>query len=776
MYVEVDGTGVPMGSDELLRRKESNRILVTSDQHAGADQTPFQGLQLKNSIFIAPAASARYGRIVTTANPRFLFCHENRREGENHICQSVIRPEPTLTTQDLQRSHPTNEIAHASRNISPGSELTIPDYELLKRIGAGAYGEVWLARSILNELRAVKVIHRNRFSQQRPFEREFDGIRHFEPFSRSHPSQLSILHVGKNEGAGYFYYVMELADEASSSVAAEVTRLTSSAPEIGQSLVTLAATKEYIPRTLRHDLERSGRLPVVDCIKIALSLTTALAHLHKHGLVHRDIKPSNVIFVNEVPKLGDIGLVTEAGDTQSIVGTEGYIPPEGPGTAQADIFSLGKVLYEICTGMDRRRFPELPEALRSWPDRNAIVEFNEILLKACAKDPDRRYQSAVEMRADLDLLRQSESVKRKYAWKLRLSFAKRFTVAISALTVALTIHWFVVWKPRAATKITWSKSEEANEAYQKGLREFHQNTADMLAQATANFERAVALDPTFARAKASLALAYISMGYRNPQMLARAWPIAEEAVRLDPTLDDAHRAVGVISSLLLRDWTRAEEEYTKAIKLNPRSAENFAEYAYFLSNRGRTEEAVQRINTALRLDSRSYSLVQGAAFVFQAARQPDEVIKRIDEVIARESLTSRQATLMTMFLVPAYVAKGDYPMAIQLEEKSERLKGKKPDLVNVKYDMLRKAYRENKGPGYWRQQLKFELLENGDKRPVRLAAIHARLGEREAAIDYLRQALLQTPTELVFEMNRDPSFDSLRQDSRFMEIVRELGK
>ena len=54
-------------------------------------------------------------------------------------------------------------------------------------------------------------------------------------------------------------------------------------------------------------------------MQIGLSLATALAHLHEQGLVHRDIKPSNIIFVKGVAKLGDIGLVTEAGDTQSIV-------------------------------------------------------------------------------------------------------------------------------------------------------------------------------------------------------------------------------------------------------------------------------------------------------------------------------------------------------------------------------------------------------------------------------------------------------------------------
>src|SRR5947208_3785209 len=142
---------------------------------------------------------------------------------------------------------------------------------------------------------------------------------------------------------------------------------------------------------------------------------SALAHLHKQGLVHRDIKPSNIIFVNGAPKLADIGLVTDADTTLSYVGTEGFIPPEGPGAAQADIFSLGKVLYEISTGQDRRQFPDLPPNLKEWPDQAALLELNEVLLKGCARDARCRYQSADATQVEIELLQGGQSVKRKRA-------------------------------------------------------------------------------------------------------------------------------------------------------------------------------------------------------------------------------------------------------------------------------------------------------------------------------------------------------------------------
>src|SRR5215831_4596873 len=105
--------------------------------------------------------------------------------------------------------------------MSPGSPASrpavlslaqIPEHELVCSIASGAYGQIWLARNRLGVYRAVKIVHRASFDHDRPFEREFAGIKAFEPISRSHDGLVDLLQVGRDDAAGYFYYVMELAD------------------------------------------------------------------------------------------------------------------------------------------------------------------------------------------------------------------------------------------------------------------------------------------------------------------------------------------------------------------------------------------------------------------------------------------------------------------------------------------------------------------------------------------------------------------------------------
>ncbi len=242
---------------------------------------------------------------------------------------------------------------------------TIPDHEVLRKIGGGAYGEVWLARGVTGALRAVKVVWRQDFEDERTFEREFEGILKYEPISRDHPALVNILHVGRSaDGVSFYYYVMELGDDVSG----------------GREINPV----EYEPRTLRADHPHAGfeRWDTAECLDVGLRLAEALGHLHHHGLAHRDVKPSNIIFVNGRAKLADIGLVAARGQ-RTFVGTEGFVPPEGPGSAQADIYSLGKVLYEIATGKDRMNFPELPDDMPSGAERRQWLELNRVVCDVC---------------------------------------------------------------------------------------------------------------------------------------------------------------------------------------------------------------------------------------------------------------------------------------------------------------------------------------------------------------------------------------------------------
>jgi hypothetical protein len=256
------------------------------------------------------------------------------------------------------------------------------DHEMVRRVGKGSYGEVWLARNVMGTYRAIKIIFRNRFEDARPFEREFLGIQKFEPISRTHSGLMMILHIGRNQPAGYFYYVMEVADDM----------------ETGQNI----QPDTYRAKTLSRLIARPQRLPLKECFKIGLALTDALGHLHRQGLVHRDVKPSNIIFVNGTPKLADIGLVTTIDDQGSVVGTPGFLPHDRPGLPSADLYSLGKLLYVMSMGQQVEKFPELPTESDELTDLPAFLRLNEVLLKACDELSEKRFQSAEEMRQALE--------------------------------------------------------------------------------------------------------------------------------------------------------------------------------------------------------------------------------------------------------------------------------------------------------------------------------------------------------------------------------------
>jgi len=264
----------------------------------------------------------------------------------------------------------------AQENTNAGDLPSIPDHQLVRRIGEGAFGDVWLAQSATGIYRAVKIVRRSRFESDGPFRREFEAIQLFDRVSRTHAGFVNLLHVGRNDGQ-WFFYIMELADDL----------------EHQQQI----DPKTYVSRTLSKEIKTRGRLPFAECLHAAIVLSDALVYLHREGLVHGDIKPSNIIYVNGRVRLADVGLVTNVRGPISGFGTPGYIPEEGPGTVLADIFALGCVIYQAFTGNPIDEFPALPTCLMDDPDWLKSNRLNQIILKARANSASDRYQTVEQL-------------------------------------------------------------------------------------------------------------------------------------------------------------------------------------------------------------------------------------------------------------------------------------------------------------------------------------------------------------------------------------------
>jgi serine/threonine protein kinase len=274
-------------------------------------------------------------------------------------------------------------------------------YDCIKEIGSGGYGYVYLLSSKESRSQryvAGKFVHREAFgfpgdpAAGEGYKRALEGLQNFRSVSIESEYLLRIFEVRERHEEGYFCYMMELADDI----------------ESGRNV----DAHSYKPRTLKNELERSGlrlRLPAKQCIDIAIVLARGLQVLHQSGFTHRDVRPSNIIFVDGVPKLADIDLL--AGNDSALPSyiPKDYAAPEGCHSNRADIFSLGKTIYEMCTGFSVKSYPCLPPDIRHWDDHRAMLKVNKVIARACAKDLRKRYSSAREMLNDLERIAQKDS-------------------------------------------------------------------------------------------------------------------------------------------------------------------------------------------------------------------------------------------------------------------------------------------------------------------------------------------------------------------------------
>jgi tetratricopeptide (TPR) repeat protein len=217
---------------------------------------------------------------------------------------------------------------------------------------------------------------------------------------------------------------------------------------------------------LARRIQVGGALPPGDAARLGAELARGLAHAHARGVLHRDLKPSNVLFDREgLPRLADFGLALVAGEerltrTGALLGTPAYMAPEQlrgeQGDARTDVYGLGALLYEALTGqvpfagetgeLFTRILVEAPVPPRRLAPRTSDA-LDAVILRALAKAPDERFQTATDLAVALEETRRRRAHPR---WRAARSCAAVLLAGgLLALGLGLALH--ARWSPGPTT-------------------------------------------------------------------------------------------------------------------------------------------------------------------------------------------------------------------------------------------------------------------------------------------------------------------------------------
>jgi tetratricopeptide (TPR) repeat protein len=451
------------------------------------------------------------------------------------------------------------------------------------------------------------------------------------------------------------------------------------------------------------------------------------------------------------------------------VGTEGYLPLEGPGTPQADIFALGRVLYEAVTGLDRRRFPDLPADLREWPERHVLFELNPILLKACASDTRNRYASAQQIEADLALLRQGKSIRHLFRWRKRLAFARNAGLAVLILGVVAVVC-LAAWN-QYASRYDISANPEVNNLVRQGFRSAESETPDRLRQAENDFQDAIKLDPTFVPAHWGLFQVAINKGEWNWDAQEQAHQhiraLADKLKAIGPNRAESHIAAAFIGWL---DWKFAEAlaEDRKAMRTRAASIEGrsaaYNVYGFHLMQTGHPDEALAAYLKAKPLNPTSPVVLHHLGHFYFARGEFEKALKYYEDAIKVEP----RHTAGHYWKARVYEETGNFLGALDEFDEMDRLNGR----TNGLNETLRRSVQQDPVSGYWSNRLDLALKHPANvSQYYYIATLYARRGDTTNAYDYLKKACEK------HAFSQGPLFDPCwdKSDTNFQAIVRGIG-
>jgi serine/threonine protein kinase/Flp pilus assembly protein TadD len=315
----------------------------------------------------------------------------------------------------------------------------------------------------------------------------------------------------------------------------------------------------------------------------------------------------------------------------------------------------------------------------------------------------------------------------------------------------------------------YAPNPEAYELYLKGRFYLRQRTFDAMDKSIEYFQRSIEKDPGFALAYAGLADSYLARATGSPQEFdPKAKAAASRALELDDDLAEAHAALGAEKADFEYDWQGAEQEFKRAIELNPNYADAHYRYAWtYLTPLGKSEQAISEMKKALELDpfSRMDNTVLGLTYFY--ARKYDHAEEQF-----KKAIELNPDFFVTYYhFAWLYSQMARYPNAISEFTKGRLLSGDDGVVKSAASQdvALKKAFAAKGAAGFWQQLLKSREIGEFDAPQV-----YARLGDKERALRGLERNYEERAT-LGTLLNVDPAFDSLHSDQRFGDLVRRMG-
>jgi pentatricopeptide repeat protein len=311
----------------------------------------------------------------------------------------------------------------------------------------------------------------------------------------------------------------------------------------------------------------------------------------------------------------------------------------------------------------------------------------------------------------------------------------------------------------------------AHESYLRGRFYFGQRTEESLKKAVGSFQMALSVEPGCARSYSGLADCYGMLCWFGALPPKEAGPqasaAAARAIEFDPLLCEPHASMGLVKFWYEWDWKGAEQEFLRAIELNPSYSSAHQWYGAFLNAMGCLEEAKAAQTRARELDPFSLALNMNAADPLFYGRQYEKAVQHLLALLEQEP-----RFFPALFqLGRAYVQMEMYEEAIAAFEKAVQLSGNRegqPALAHA-YALAGRTEEARK----ILEEMKSDKSGRYVASPM-IARIHLGLGETEEALDWLEKGIDERSYWIVF-LKMDPVYDPIREHPRFLELLRDVN-